>query len=57
MPEGTGENSSLIITHKFLEPPVERAAKAEIIYCLFNVTWLVTMARKNVLKDTGNDKL
>ena len=46
----------LIITHKFLEPPVERIAKAEIICCLFNTTWLVTMARKSVPKDVGNDK-
>ena len=47
----------LIITHKFLEPPVERVAKAEIIRFLFNTTWLVTIARKSVPKDMGNDKL
>ena len=47
----------LIITHKFLGPPVERDAKAEIMRCLFNATWLVTVARKNVPKDMGNDKL
>jgi len=47
----------LIITHKFLELPVERDAKAEIMSCLFNATWLVTMARKNVPKDMGNDKV
>ena len=46
----------LIITHKFLEPPAERIAKAEIIRGLFNTTWLVTMARKSVPKDVGNDK-
>ena len=46
----------LIITHKFLEPPAERIAKAEIISGLFNTTWLVTMARKSVPKDVGNDK-
>jgi len=46
----------LIITHKFLEPPVERVAKAEIMHCPFNATWLVTIARKNVPKDMGNDK-
>jgi hypothetical protein len=47
---------ALIITHKFLEPPVERGAKAEVIRWLFNATWLATMARKNVPKDMGNDK-
>jgi len=46
----------LIITHKFLGPPVERGAKAEIIRCLFNATRLATIARKNVTKDMGNDK-
>ena len=46
----------LIITHKFLEPPVERDAKAEIMPCLFNATWLATVVCKNVPKDVGNDK-
>ncbi len=46
----------LIITHKFLEPPAERIAKAEIIRGLFNTTWLVTIARKSVPKDVGNNK-
>jgi len=40
-----------------LESLVERIAKAEITRCLLNTTWLVTMARKNVPKDMGNDKL
>ena len=46
----------LIITHKFLEPPVERDAKAEIIPCLFNATWLATTICKNASEDVGNDK-
>src|SRR6266849_7923444 len=46
----------LIITHKFLELPVERDAKAEIMPCFLNATWLVTMARKNIPNDMGNDK-
>jgi hypothetical protein len=46
----------LIIPHKFLEPPVEREAKAENMPCLFNATWLTTMVCKNVPKDVGNDK-
>ena len=47
----------LIITHKFWEPPAERITKAEIISGLFHITWLVTMARKSVPKDVGNDKI
>jgi hypothetical protein len=47
---------ALIITHKFLESLVERIAKAEITRRLLNTTWLVTIARKNVPKDMGNDK-
>src|SRR2546430_6396386 len=46
----------LIITHKFLQPPVERDAKAEIIPCLFNATWLATTICKNASEDVGNDK-
>jgi hypothetical protein len=47
---------NLIITHKFLEPLVERDAKAGIISYLFDATWLATIACKNVPKDMGNDK-
>jgi hypothetical protein len=52
-----GLNGHLIITHKFLEPPVEGDAKAEIILYLFNTTWLATVVRKNIPKDMGNDKM
>ena len=47
----------LINPHKFLELPVERIAKAEIICYLFNTTWLATMAHKSAPKDMGNDKM
>jgi hypothetical protein len=46
----------LIITHKFLEPPVERDAKAELMAYPFDATWPATMVRKNSPKDMGNDK-
>src|SRR2546430_1438393 len=46
---------SLIITHKFLEPPAERIAKAEIIRSLFDTTWLVTITRKSVTKASWHE--
>jgi len=44
-------------SHTFWEPPVERHAKARIMPCLFNATWLATMVYKNVPKDVGNEKI
>lgn len=47
--------------HAYHYPQVFGAAcggdcQAEIIRSLFNTIWLVTMARKSVPKDVGNDK-
>lgn len=54
--QATLPENILIITHKFLESPVEEDTKVEVMPYFSNATGLATMVCKNVAADMDNDK-